>query len=55
MFNDNLQLDELEWRYKTKGQPGNYVQSIVTAMDKFPPLLTLMVWENCDAVTCNAT
>ena len=53
--NENLQLDELEWRFKTKGRPGNYVQSIVTAMYKFPPLLTLMVWENCDAITCNAT
>eukprot|EP00956_Cyclotella_meneghiniana_P027144 scaffold60314_cov74-Cyclotella_meneghiniana.AAC.3 len=39
VFNENLQLDELEWRYTTKGQPGNYVQSIVTAMDKFPPSL----------------
>jgi insulysin len=39
IFDENLQLDELEWRYTTKGQPGQYVQSIVTAMDKFPPSL----------------
>ena len=39
VFDENLQLDELEWRYTTKGQPGQYIQSIVTAMDKFPPSL----------------
>lgn len=39
VFDENLQLDELEWRYTTKGQPGNYVQSLVTAMDQFPPSL----------------
>eukprot|EP00571_Detonula_confervacea_P005605 CAMPEP_0172320798 /NCGR_PEP_ID=MMETSP1058-20130122/41458_1 /TAXON_ID=83371 /ORGANISM="Detonula confervacea, Strain CCMP 353" /LENGTH=1146 /DNA_ID=CAMNT_0013036145 /DNA_START=112 /DNA_END=3552 /DNA_ORIENTATION=- len=39
VFDENLQLDELEWRYSTKGQPVNYVQSLVTAMDKFPPSL----------------
>lgn len=39
VFDENLQLDELEWRYTTKGQPGNYVQTLVTAMDIFPPSL----------------
>ena len=39
VFDENLQLDELEWRFTTKGQPTNYVQSLVTAMDKFPPSL----------------
>lgn len=39
VFDENLQLDELEWRYTTKGKPGNYVQSLVTAMDKFPSSL----------------
>lgn len=39
VFDENLQLDELEWRFTTKGQPSNYVQSLVTAMDKFPPSL----------------
>ncbi|KAL7487583.1 hypothetical protein ACHAW6_013153 [Cyclotella cf. meneghiniana] len=39
VFDENLQLDELEWRYTTKGQQGQYVQSLVTAMDKFPPSL----------------
>lgn len=39
VFDENLQLDELEWRYTTKGDPGNYVQSLVTAMDLFPPPL----------------
>ena len=27
VFDENLQLDELEWRYTTKGQSGPYVQS----------------------------
>jgi insulysin len=39
IFDENLQLDELEWRYTTKGQPGSYVQTLVTAMDHFPPAL----------------
>ena len=39
IFDENLQLDELEWRYTTKGQPGSYVQTLVTAMDQFPPSL----------------
>ena len=39
IFEENLQLDELEWRYTTKGQPGSYVQTLVTAMDVFPPSL----------------
>jgi len=39
VFEENLQLDDLEWRFTTKGQPGNYVQSLVTAMDKYPPSL----------------
>lgn len=39
VFDEKLQIDELEWRFTTKGQPGNYVQSLVTAMDKYPPLL----------------
>lgn len=39
VFDENLQLDELEWRYTTKGQPGSYVQSLATAMDMFPPSL----------------
>ena len=39
IFDENLQLDELEWRYTTKGAPGNYAQSIATYMDQFPPSL----------------
>jgi insulysin len=39
VFDENLQLDELEWRYTTKGQPGQYVQSLVDGMEKFPPQL----------------
>lgn len=34
-----LQLNELEWRFLTKGSPGNYVQSLATAMQKYPPSL----------------
>ncbi|KAL7548125.1 hypothetical protein ACHAWF_011415 [Thalassiosira exigua] len=39
IFDENLQLDELEWRYTTKGQPGSYVQNLALAMDQFPPSL----------------
>ena len=39
VFDENLQLDELEWRYTTKGPSGNYVQSLATAMDQYPPAL----------------
>lgn len=39
VFDENLQLDELEWRYTTKGNSGNYVQSLVSAMEIFPPSL----------------
>jgi insulysin len=39
IFDENLQLDELEWRYTTKGPSGSYVQSLVTAMEQFPPSL----------------
>lgn len=39
IFDENLQLDELEWRYTTKGNPGSYAQSLVTAMDQYPPSL----------------
>ena len=39
VFDENLQLDELEWRYTTKGDPERYVQSLVTAMDQYPSSL----------------
>lgn len=39
IFDENLQLDELEWRYTTKGPSGSYVQSLVTAMEQYPPSL----------------
>ena len=39
VFDENLQLDELEWRYTTKGQSGPYVQSLALAMEQYPPSL----------------
>ena len=39
VFDENLRIDELEWRFATKGQPGAYVQSLVSAMDFYPPSL----------------
>jgi len=39
VFEEVLQLTELEWRFLTKGSPGNYVQSLVSSMQKYPPEL----------------
>jgi insulysin len=35
VFQEVLQLNELEWRFLTKGQLSNYVQSLSTAMQKY--------------------
>lgn len=39
VFQEVLQLSELEWRFATKGKAGNYVQSLATNMQKYPPSL----------------
>ena len=39
VFEEVLQLDELQWRFLTKGNVGSYAQSIATAMQKFAPPL----------------
>lgn len=39
IFDENLQLDEMDWRYTTKGQPGGYATSLATSMDQYPPSL----------------
>jgi insulysin len=39
IFEEVFQLDELQWRYLTKGKGGGYVQSLASAMQKFPPEL----------------
>lgn len=39
IFEEVLQLSELEWRFATKGQPGPYVQSLVKAMQQYPESL----------------
>ena len=39
LFDEVLLLTELEWRFLTKGSPVNYVQSLVSAMQKYPPEL----------------
>jgi insulysin len=37
IFNEVLQLDELQWRFLTKGSPKNYATSLATSMQRFPP------------------
>ena len=39
IFEEVLQLDELQWRFANKGNLGGYVQSLATAMQKFSPEL----------------
>ena len=39
IFDEVLQINELEWRFLEKGNPSNYVQSLVSGMQKFPPSL----------------
>mmetsp|Transcript_24900 Transcript_24900/g.45085 ORF Transcript_24900/g.45085 Transcript_24900/m.45085 type:complete len:1154 (+) Transcript_24900:107-3568(+) len=39
VFNEVLQLQELQWRFTTKGEPSSYVQSLVESMQKYPPSL----------------
>jgi len=39
VFQEVLQLSELEWRFATKGNAGNYVQSLSTNMQKYSPPL----------------
>ena len=37
IVNEVLQLEELQWRFSTKGSPRNYATTLVTAMQKYPP------------------
>ena len=37
IFNEVLQLDELQWRFLTKGSPSSFATSLATAMQKYPP------------------
>lgn len=39
VFQEVLQVTELEWRFMTKGNVANYVQSLATSMQKYPPPL----------------
>jgi insulysin len=39
IFQEVLQLDELGWRFLTKGSPSKYATSLTTAMQKYPPSL----------------
>jgi len=39
IFEEVLQLDELQWRFVTKSSVGGYVQSLAASMQKFPPAL----------------
>ena len=37
IFNEVLQLEELQWRFMTKGSPRNYATSLATSMQRYPP------------------
>jgi insulysin len=39
VFNEVLQLEELQWRYSSKSGVGNYVQSLATTLQDYPPSL----------------
>ena len=36
VFDENLQLDELQWRYTTKGKAGPYAESLAISMQAYP-------------------
>lgn len=38
-FEEVLRLSELNWRFLSKGEPSGYVQSLVSAMEKYEPSL----------------
>lgn len=40
-FDEVLNLSEIEWRFLTKGDKSNYVQSLVQAMGKYDPTLII--------------
>ena len=37
VVNEVLELEELQWRFLTKGRPRNYATSLATSMQKYPP------------------
>ncbi|KAL7563331.1 hypothetical protein ACA910_016685 [Epithemia clementina (nom. ined.)] len=37
VVNEVLQLEELQWRFTTKGSPRNYATALATSMQKYPP------------------
>lgn len=39
VYNEVLQLEELQWRFALKGEVSNYVQSLATSLQKYPPSL----------------
>jgi insulysin len=39
IFNEVLQLEELQWRFSSKGGVGNYVQSLCTTLQDYPASL----------------
>jgi insulysin len=39
VFEEVLQLEELQWRFLTNGSPRNYATSLSTAMQRYPPPL----------------
>ena len=41
IFQEVLQLEELQWRYASKDGISGYVQSIATSMQKYPPSLVV--------------
>lgn len=39
IFNEVLQLEEIQWRFLTKNGVSGYLQSLVTSMQRYPPQL----------------
>jgi insulysin len=41
VFGEVLQLEELQWRFASKGSANGYVQNLATSMQKYPPSLAV--------------
>ena len=39
IFDEVLQINELQWRFLEKGDPSSYVEGLVSSMQKYPPSL----------------
>jgi insulysin len=41
VYEEVLQIEELQWRFLPKGRPDSYVQSLSTGLQKYPPSLVV--------------